>query len=123
VGNVILGADGVCHIGGSNAGSRIVDHAGKTVWEMKGSIADAYKQEHKDLIDSIRGGRPIVELKQTADSSMAAVLGRVAAYTGQKVTWEFLAEKSTLDLFPPNLAWDGSLPKPQPAVPGKTKLV
>jgi myo-inositol 2-dehydrogenase/D-chiro-inositol 1-dehydrogenase len=123
VGNVILGADGVCHIGASNAGSRIVDHAGKTVWEMKGSIADAYKQEHKDLIDSILGGRPIVELKQTADSSMAAVLGRVAAYTGQKVSWEFLARDSKLDLFPPNLAWDASLPKPQHAVPGKTKLV
>ena len=123
VSNVIFGSDAVCHIGASNAGSRIVDHAGKTVWEMGGSIADAYKQEHKDLVDSILAGRPIVELKQTADSSMAAVLGRVAAYTGQKVTWDFLAKESKLDLFPQNLAWDGSLPKPQHAVPGKTKLV
>jgi myo-inositol 2-dehydrogenase/D-chiro-inositol 1-dehydrogenase len=123
VSNVIFGSDAVCHIGASNAGSRIVDHAGKTVWEMGGSIADAYKQEHKDLVDSILAGKPIVELKQTADSSLAAVLGRVAAYTGQKVTWDFLAKQSKLDLFPPNLAWDGSLPKPQHAVPGKTKLV
>ena len=45
-------------------------------------IAAAYKQEHRDLIDSIRAGKPIVELRQTADSSIAAVLGRVAAYTG-----------------------------------------
>ena len=45
-------------------------------------IAAAYKQEHRDLIDSIRDGKPIVELRQTADSSIAAVLGRVAAYTG-----------------------------------------
>jgi hypothetical protein len=54
---------------------------------------------------------------------MAAVLGRVAAYTGQKVSWEFLTKESTLDLFPKNLALDASLPTPEHAIPGKTKLV
>ncbi len=123
VGNVIYGSEGTCHIGAGNSGSKIFDRAGKQVWEMDGSIAAAYKQEHKDLIDSIRAGKPIVELKQTADSSLAAVLGRVAAYTGQKVSWDFLTKESKLDLFPKNLAMDASLPKPQHAVPGRTKLV
>ena len=123
VSNVIYGTKGECHIGAANAGSRIVDRAGKEVWKMGGSIADAYKQEHKDLIDSIRAGKPICELKQTADSSLVAVLGRVACYTGQKVTWKFLAEDSQLDLFPKDLTWTSSLPKPQYAIPGKTKLV
>lgn len=123
VSNVIHGTAGTCHIEGLDAGSRIVDRAGHVVWEMKGSINDAYKQEHKDLIDSIRAGRPIVELAQMADSSLTAVLGRVAAYTGQKVTWEFLAKESKLDLFPKDLTWESSLPKPQFAIPGKTKLV
>ena len=68
-------------------------------------------------------GKPIVELKQTADSSLVAVLGRVAAYTGQRVTFDFLAKESKLDLFPQELAWDGALPEPKFAVPGKTKLV
>lgn len=123
VGNFVFGTKGICRIGGSSSGSSIVDRSGKTVWEMAGSISDAYKQEHKDLIDSIRAGRPIVELRETADSSLTAVLGRVAAYTGQRVTWEFLAQKSELDLFPKELSWTGTLPPPQPAIPGKTKLV
>ena len=122
VGNVIHGSQGTCHIGGGNTGSRIVDRAGKVVWEMKGSIADAYKQEHKALIDSIRSGKPIVELRQMADSSLVGVLARLAAYTGQKVTWKFVAEESKLDLFPKDLTWTSSLPSPGFAVPGKTKL-
>ena len=123
VGNVIHGTTGNCHIGAANAGSQIFDRSGNKVWEMEGSIADAYKQEHKDLIDSIRAGKPIVELAQMADSSLTAVLGRVAAYTGQKVTWEFLTKESKLDLFPKDLTWESSLPKPQYAIPGRTKLV
>ena len=122
VGNVIHGSQATCVIGSGNAGSRIVDRSGKVVWEMKGSIADDYKQEHKDLIDSIRAGTPIVELRQMADSSLVGVLGRLAAYTGQKVTWKFVAEESQLDLFPKDLTWQSSLPSPGFAVPGKTKL-
>ena len=123
VSNVFHGTKGTCHIGAGNVGSRIVDREGREIWQMKGSIADAYKQEHKDLIDSIRAGKPIVELRQTADSSLAAVLGRVAAYTGQRVTWKFLAEESILDLFPTDLAWDASRPPPSHAIPGRTKLI
>jgi predicted dehydrogenase len=123
VSNVVYGSKGECHIGAANAGSRIFDRAGKEVWEMKGSIADAYKQEHKDLVDSIRAGKPIVELRQMADSSLVAVMGRMAAYTGQKVSWKFLTEESQLDLFPKDLTWTSSLPRQAPAVPGKTKLI
>jgi myo-inositol 2-dehydrogenase / D-chiro-inositol 1-dehydrogenase len=122
IGNVIYGTKGQCHIGASDAGSRIIDRAGNVAWEMKGSIAAAYKQEHKDLVDSIRTGQPIVEIKQLADSSMVAVMGRMAAYTGQKVTWTFATEESKLDLFPKHLTWDSALPKPEFAIPGKTKL-
>lgn len=123
VSNVVYGSKGTCHIGTFNAGSRIFDRAGKEVWEMKGSIAAAYKQEHKDLVDSIRDGKPIVELRQMADSSLVAVMGRMAAYTGQKVTWKFVTEESQLDLFPKNLTWTSSLPRQAPATPGKTKLI
>jgi len=123
VGNVIYGSEGECHIGATNAGSRIFNRRGEQVWEMAGSIADAYKQEHKDLVDSIRAGTPIVELRQVADSSLVAVMGRMAAYTGQRVTWTFAAEASKLDLFPKDLTWESSLPAAEFAVPGRTKLV
>ena len=122
-GNVIYGTEGTCHIGAMSRGSWILDRSGKEVWRMEGSISDAYQQEHKDLIDSIRAGTPIVELQQTAESSLTAVLGRMAAYTGQKVTWDFVTNESQLDLFPKNLTWDASLPEPRAAVPGATKLV
>ncbi|MFN6191834.1 MAG: Gfo/Idh/MocA family protein [Planctomycetia bacterium] len=123
VSNVIHGSKGTCHILGANGGSRIVDRSGKVVWEMKGSMADAYKQEHKSLIDSIRAGKPIADLREMADSSLVGVLGRLAVYTGQKVTWDFVAKESQLDLFPKDLTWTSSLPNPGFAVPGKTKLI
>ncbi|MCG8653337.1 MAG: gfo/Idh/MocA family oxidoreductase, partial [Pirellulales bacterium] len=82
----------------------------------------AYKQEHKDLVDSIRNGTPIVELKQTAESSLTAVMGRMAAYTGQVVTWDFAANQSSLDLFPSDFGIKQQRPANGFAVPGKTKL-
>jgi myo-inositol 2-dehydrogenase / D-chiro-inositol 1-dehydrogenase len=122
-GNVIHGTEGTCYIPAMSGTSRIVDRLGKEVWQMSGKINEAYEQEHKDLIDSIRSGKPIVELKQTADSSLTAVMGRIAAYTGKKVTWDFLTNESKLDLFPSELKWDGSLPSPGYAKPGTTKLI
>ncbi len=121
--NVVYGSQGTCHIGAMNAGSKILDRDGKVVWQTSGNIGAAYQQEHKDLVDSIRASTPIVELKQTADSSLVAVMGRLAAYSGQRVTWDFVTEESQLDLFPKALAWDGDLPAPTHAIPGRTKLV
>ncbi|WP_153557080.1 Gfo/Idh/MocA family protein [Roseimaritima sediminicola] len=121
-GNVIYGTKGIATIHAGSGGSTITDRDGKEIWSMKGSIAAAYKQEHKDLIDSIRSGKPIVELRETAESSLTAAMGRLAAYTGQRVTWDFVSKESNLDLFPKNLKWEGSLPEPSYAIPGKTKL-
>ncbi|RMF42335.1 MAG: gfo/Idh/MocA family oxidoreductase, partial [Planctomycetota bacterium] len=120
---IIYGTEGNCYIGSFSRGSYITDRNGKEIWRMEGSISDAYQQEHRDLIQSIRDDRPIVELKQTADSSLTAVMGRMAAYTGQRVTWDFVTKESQLDLFPKNLTWDADLPDPQYAIPGKTKLI
>lgn len=122
-GSVIYGTEGTMHIAAMSGGSKLFDRKGKELWSGEGSIADAYKQEHKDLIDSIRAGKPIVELKETANSSLTAVLGRLAAYTGQKVTWDFVTDKSTLDLFPKNMALEGVPPSKGCAIPGQTKLV
>ncbi len=96
---------------------------GKQVWSMERKINEAYEQEHKDLVDSIRRNQPIVELKQTAISSLTAVMGRMAAYTGQRVTWDFVSQQSTLNLFPQNFTLQSELPPAKVAVPGVTKLV
>ncbi|QDT05647.1 Inositol 2-dehydrogenase/D-chiro-inositol 3-dehydrogenase [Rubripirellula lacrimiformis] len=121
-GSTIRGTKGTAIIGSGSSGSQILDRDGKEIWKLGGSIADAYRQEHKDLMDSIRAGKPIVELRETANSSLTAVLGRMAAYTGQKVTWDFATKESTLDLFPESIDWDGERPAPAYAIPGKTKL-
>lgn len=122
-GNTIYGSEGTMFIGAINSPSIQYDRAGEEVWRSEGKISAAYQQEHKDLIDSIRQGDPIVELKETAASSLTAVMGRVAAYTGQNVTWDFLTKQSQLDLFPKALTFDGQLDSQPSAVPGVTKLI
>jgi predicted dehydrogenase len=47
-----------------------------------------YVQEHIDLVAAIRTGNQIVEAEETAKSNLTAIMGREAAYTGKKVTWE-----------------------------------
>ncbi len=121
--NTIYGTKGICTIYGGDKGAKITDREGNELWSMEGDISSAYKQEHKDLIDSIRAGKPIVELRATAESSMTAVLGRMAAYTGQAVTWDFATNESKLDLFPKDFDIKGSRPEPSYAIPGETKLI
>lgn len=47
-----------------------------------------YIQEHIHLVTSIRTNKPVVEAERTAVSTLTAIMGRTAAYTGGKVTWE-----------------------------------
>jgi predicted dehydrogenase len=97
---------------------------GKSVYrrKKKGEEPDPYVQEHTDLIESIRKGAPINELKTVADSTMTAIMGRMSAYTGKPLTWD-QAVNSKEDLMPEKLAWDMKLETPPVAMPGKTKFV
>jgi len=114
----ILGADGTCTLGRSPV-PRI---EGKTNWTWSGQKYDMYQREHDVLFKSIREGKPVNNGKRLATSTLLAIMGRMAAYTGQEVTWE-QALNSQEALFPENLAWDGSLPVAPRAEPGITKLV
>jgi myo-inositol 2-dehydrogenase / D-chiro-inositol 1-dehydrogenase len=80
-----------------------------------------YVQEHIDLLASIRDGKPLNELKQVAESTLTAIMGRMSAFTGKAVSWD-QALNSKLDTFPQTLAW-GPLPPPEIAKPGTTPLV
>jgi len=57
-----------------------------------------------------------------ATSTMLALMGRMAAYTGQQVTWD-QALNSQEKLFPEKLDWNGKLEAPPRAQPGITKFV
>jgi predicted dehydrogenase len=80
-----------------------------------------YVQEHIDLLESIVSNKPINELKQVAESTLTAIMGRMSAYTGKAVSWE-QALNSKLDTFPKNLAW-GPLEEPPVPRPGVTELI
>jgi regulator of protease activity HflC (stomatin/prohibitin superfamily) len=81
-----------------------------------------YVQEHTDLIASIRAGQPYNELKQVAESTLTAIMGRMAAYTGKTVTWEQALNSREDNILAVELAW-GSVVVPPVAMPGQTKLV
>jgi myo-inositol 2-dehydrogenase / D-chiro-inositol 1-dehydrogenase len=79
-------------------------------------------QEHADLIQSIRNGKPINEGRTVAESTLTAIMGRMSAYTGQEVTWDWVLNKSNLDLSPSKYEL-GPFPMPPVADPGVTPLV
>lgn len=72
-------------------------------------------------------GRPYNEGDWAAESTMTAILGRMATYSGKVVSWD-TAIGSELDLSPERLAWDAE-PRSRPnadgcydcAIPGVTK--
>ena len=68
-------------------------------WEFKGSPNDAYQQEHDDLFAAIRSGEPYNELDYGAKSTMTAIMGRMATYSGKVVKWDE-ALNSEIDLSP-----------------------
>lgn len=120
--NMLYGSEGTAKVYAFDRGAKIWDKNGKEIWSTKGSLSAAYVQEHKELIESIQKGEPIVELQQTADSSLTAVMGRMSAYTGRRVSFEF-AQQSKLDLFPKDLTMQSSIESPGYARPGETKLI
>jgi predicted dehydrogenase len=114
----ILGTDGTCTIGRGPT-PKI---EGKTNWTWTGQKYDMYQREHDLLFASIRKHQPINDGKRLATSTLLAIMGRMAAYTGQQVTWDE-ALNSKEKLYPDNLDWNGSLPVPPRAEPGITKLI
>ena len=100
--------------GRSNCANTIT---GENPWRAEGNQKSGYVQEHTDLVESIRKGEPLNEAEQVANSTMVAIMGREAAYTGQTIKWnEFM--KSDLSLMPEKLEL-GPLPEPKVPRPGK----
>jgi predicted dehydrogenase len=95
---------------------------GATTWSLpRGTDNQPYSDEHVALYRAIRSGNRINALKNVTESTLTAVMGRMASYTGKEVTWE-QALNSTQNLMPANLTWDMHIPVPAVAVPGRTAL-
>jgi predicted dehydrogenase len=80
-----------------------------------------YIQEHTDLIASIRKGEPINELENVAHSTLSAIMGRMSAYTGRRITWNDALKSK--DMLAPveleKLKWDMKLKEPPLPIPGR----
>ncbi|HNQ79951.1 MAG: Gfo/Idh/MocA family oxidoreductase [Acidobacteriota bacterium] len=95
---------------------------GEKPWTFEGPEPDPYVQEHADLVASIRAGTPLNEGRRIAESTMCAIIGRMSAYTGRAISWDWAMNASKLDLSPARYEF-GPNPVDPVAVPGKTPLI
>lgn len=109
----VVGSKGVANPGGSIRG--------ENAWRFDKERVNPYVEEHRHLYDAILRGKPINEARQVAETTLTGIMGRMAGYTGQEVTWD-QALNSTESLMPEKLEF-GPVAIPPVAVPGQTKLV
>lgn len=107
-----------------------------TIWDLNGNVKwqfeyprdengnamsqlkiPAYVQEHMHLVHAIRKGEYVNQAEETALSTLTAIMGRTAAYTGQMVTWEEMM-KSDMQLGPKELVFGPVDMKFEVPVPG-----
>ena len=88
---------------------------------------DPYLNEWNDLVEAIRNDKPYNEVKRGVEASLVTSMGRMAAHTGQEITFEEMlncehefapgVDKLTMDSPPPLKSnFDGKYPIPMPGV-------
>jgi predicted dehydrogenase len=116
--------DMTCYVAGSKGTAEISERVPTIMadkqWRYRGPKNNIYQTEHDELFASIRNGKPINNGEYMAKSTLLAITGRMATYTGKMITWE-QAMNSKEDLTPPKYEW-GSIPTPPIAMPGLTQL-
>ncbi len=121
VGEAFTGAHGSCFGGGKLSGKEV------DIAPVAKDTDSAMVQEHVDLIRSVLDGKPLNEARQVADSTLAAIMGRISAYTGELVRWVDLAEREDSPHYDLRVAVDPldfekgtvKFPGEEPPVPGE----
>ena len=124
------GTKGKVYLSAGNHGD-MTDWKGNSIYSHnRENQANPYQTEHDELWGAIvKGEYKFADAERSAKSTMTAIMGRYATYSGKVLTWDE-AINGTVDLFPDTLAWDAA-PKLLPgadgfyphAVPGKSKVV
>ncbi len=126
---VFQGTKGTVQVNSGNFG--VIKSKGNVIYEHKGEDdINPYQQEHNMLFAAIKAGEyKFADAENGAHSTMTAILGRMATYSGQDITWE-QAMASDLKLVPDLSSFndeapllpdrDGNYPIP---VPGITKFI
>jgi len=127
-GSAIVSSGGDCGMPSSLYKGQRMEAADK-IWESKvqDGEGDPYQNEWNDLIDAIRNDRPYSETKRGVEASLVTSMGRMAAHTGQEITFEQILnsdhefapglDQLTMDSPAPLKAGpDGRYPVPQPGI-------
>ncbi len=93
-------------------------NAAEIAWDKN----DPCLKQHADQIEAIRRDQRLNEGRRIAESTLTSIMGRMSAYTGRALKWDWAMNASKLDLTPPSYEF-GELPMPPVAIPGKTPLV
>ena len=127
VDELLIGTKGKIFCGAAT----IKDHSGKVLFQFdKKGENDPYQTEHDELFAAIaKGEYKFNNTEYGAHSTMTAIMGRMATYSGQVLEWDKLMT-SGLNIMPKEFAWD-AMPPTLPdangyypiAVPGKTKYI
>jgi predicted dehydrogenase len=113
--NHVVGSEGK---GDFFDGREVYTITGKRPWQMKTERGEnPYQVEHDDFFEAIRKNLPYDESDYGAKSTMTAIMGRMAAYSGKIIEWD-AAMASNLALVPEIK----SLSDPAPVLPGANGL-
>jgi myo-inositol 2-dehydrogenase/D-chiro-inositol 1-dehydrogenase len=124
------GTQGKAYLSAGNHGL-LTDWKGNVLYDHdRKNQPNPYQQEHDELWAAlVKGEYKFADAENAAKSTMTAIMGRYATYSGKVMTWEE-SLNGKVDLFPDTLAWDAQ-PKLLPnadgfyphAIPGKTKVI
>lgn len=112
------------YVFGTEGKANVFKHAiaGPHKWRFAGKARNMYQAEHDEMFAAIRSGKPINNGDYMCNSTLMALMGRMAAYTGKRITWE-QAWNSEEVLVPEVVTLDMAPPASEVAVPGMTKFV
>ncbi len=113
----VAGTRGSAHLSGNQG---IIK--GSSPWQFEGDQPNPSVLQYSEMIDSIRSGKPINEGRQIAESTLTALMGRMSAYAGKVVEWDWALNESRLDLSPPRMEF-GDMPDRVVQMPGVTELI
>ena len=101
------------YVQGSKGRALVLAHQiepnGADAWTYTGENPSMYDNEHVEMFRGIRSGNTINNGQYMSYSTMLAIMGRMAAYTGKKLTWDDVL-KSTETFAPESLSWDTEPP-------------
>ena len=127
VDEMLIGTKGKIFCGAAH----IKDNAGNVVFQFdRKKENDPYQTEHDELFAAIaKGGYKFADAENGAKSTMTAIFGRMATYSGQVLLWDKLIN-SGIDGMPKEFTWNAAPPTLPDAdgyypiaVPGKTKYI